>query len=176
MGNLCSYRLSGVFRELGTSLMEVAHAPYDFHFKQYLNSDYIPSSAHVVVNLEAPDEQIKNDFNHWLTHYRKASGCHVPKKKAHEKLFNQKTFDYWVEYGLILYLDLVIVAKLEGKNITQEKLGELIFPDEVDDVDTTYRIRTITAPEADRLIESATRWSLKRQAAREKLARGKQDT
>jgi hypothetical protein len=144
-------------------LLEVAHAPYDFHFKQYLNSDYIPSLAHVVISLEAPDEQIENDFSHWLTHYRKAAGCHIPKNKAHEKLFSQKTFDYWIEYGLIPYLDLVLIAKIEGKVITQETLGELIFPDE-SNLNLEYRIKTVTKPEAERLMEYSTRWSLLHQA------------
>ena len=153
-------------------LLEVAHAPYDLRFKQILNRNYIGSSAHVEINLNAPDEQILNDFSHWLKHYRKASGCHVPKKKAHKKLFTQKTFNNWIEFGLIPYLDLVLIAKIEGKDITQEKLGELIFPNEPD-VNTEYRIRTVTKPEAERLMEKATRSSILMQAANEKATRTK---
>ena len=118
--------------------------------------------------MNAPDEQIKKDFSHWLLHYRKAAGYHLPKKKIHKKLFTQKTFDYWIKYGLIPYIDLVLVAKMEGKEITQEKLGELIFPDEPS-VDQAYRIRTITKPEAERLIKHKVHQSLIQQAANEKL-------
>lgn len=153
-------------------LLEAAHAPYDFHFKHYLNRDYIPSSAHVVIDLNATDEQIENDFCHWLTHYRKASGYRVPKKKAHEKLFNQKTFDYWIEYSLIPYLDLELIAKIEGKKILQRQMADLIFPNPVG-FTSIERLRDTTIPEAKRLMEQATRWSLVRQAANEKVTKTK---
>lgn len=152
-------------------IREAHRTPYDFRHKQYFNQDYISSLAHVTIDLNAPDEQIKNDFTHWLTHYRKASGLHIPKKKAHKKLFTQATFDHWIKFGLIPYIDLKLMADIEGKEITQEKLGELIFPDEF--VDTDYRIRTITKPEAERLMEEATHWSLLMQAANEKATKAK---
>jgi uncharacterized protein DUF6387 len=151
-------------------IKDAAHAPYDFRFKQFLNRDYISSHAHVVINLDFPDEQIINDLKQWLTHYRKAAGYNVPKRLAHKRVFTQSSFDNWIKDGVIPYLDLVIVAKIEGKEITQNKLGKVIFPDEFD-VDTEYRIRTITKPEAERLMEDSTRWSLMFQAAFEKVAR-----
>jgi hypothetical protein len=147
-------------------IREARRIPYDFRRKQYFNRDYISSQAHVTVDLDATDEQIENDFSHWLKHYRKASGYRVPKKKVHEKLFSQKTFDKWIECGLIPYLDLVIVAKMEGKTISQEKLGEVIFPDEPE-CNLDYRIRTITKPEAERLMEESTWWSILAQIANE---------
>jgi hypothetical protein len=153
-------------------LLEVAHSPYDFYLKQYLKLDHITSAVNVVIDLYAPDEQIKKDFSHWLKHYREASGCHVQQKLTHKKLFTQKTFDYWIKYGLIPYLDLILIAKIEGKQITQEKLGELIFPDDPIE-NPEYRIRTITKPEAERLMEEATRWSLMKQAVNEKVVREK---
>ena len=114
------------------NVLEAAYAPYDFHFKQYLGMDYNPSMAHVTVDLHATDEQIEIDFSHWLLHYRKDTGHCVPKKKIHEKLFTQEVFDAWIDDGLIPYLDLVLIAEIEGKSITQEELGELIFPGEAD--------------------------------------------
>jgi hypothetical protein len=153
-------------------LQEIADAPYDFRFKQYMNIDYIPSSAHVVISLDAPDEQIKNDFSHWLTHYRKSADYHVQKKLAHKKLFTQKTFDYWIEYSLIPYLDLDLIAKIEGKKILQRQMADLIFPNPVG-FTSIERLRDTTIPEAKRLMEQATRWSLVRQVANEKLTRTK---
>ncbi len=146
-------------------IREARRIPYDFRHKQYFNRDYISPQAHVTINLNATDEQIENDFSHWLTHYRKASGYCVPKKKAHEKLFTQNTFDFWIEFGLIPYLDLMLVAKIEGKEeITHAKYGELIFPDESIE-DPEYRIRTVTIPEAKRLMEDSTWWSILEQVA-----------
>lgn len=153
-------------------LLEIAHSPYDLRFKQILNVNYIPSHANVVINLDFPDKQIINDFSQWLTHYRKAAGYNVPKKLAHKRVFTQSTYDNWIKHGLIPYLDLLIVAKIEGKEITQKKLSEVIFPDEFD-VDTEYRIRTITKPEAERLMEKATHRSLLKQAANGKVSRAK---
>jgi hypothetical protein len=149
-------------------IREAHRTPYDFRHKQYFDRDYISSSAHVTIDLDATNEQIKNDFSHWLTHYREASGYRVPKKIVHKKSFTQKTFDTWIKFGLIPYLDLVLVAKIEGKEITQEKLGELIFPDETTtNRNLEYRIRTITKPEAERLMEDSTRWSILAEAAAE---------
>lgn len=76
-------------------------------------------SAHVVINLSASDEQIKNDFSHWLTHYRQAINYQHLKM-----LFTQADFEYWVEYGVIPYLDLVLIAKIEDKKITQNKMAQ----------------------------------------------------
>ena len=146
-------------------IKEAHRTPYDFRHKQYFNRDYISPQAHVTIDLDATDEQIENDFCHWLTHYRKASGYRVPEKKAHEKLFTQKTFDYWIKHGFIPYLDLMLIAKIEGKEeFTHAKLGEIIFPDEAIE-NSEYRIRTITIPGAERLLEDSTRWSLLAQAA-----------
>jgi hypothetical protein len=137
--------------------------PYDFYIEQYkpIKNDPFPS-AHVVINLSATDEQIKNDFSHWLTHYRKAIN-YQPQKK----LFTQTDFDYWVQYGVIPYLDLTLIAKIEGKKITQNKLAKLIFPNEYD-VDTTGRLRDTTKPEAERLIKNNIHRTLLTQLAYEK--------
>lgn len=95
--------------ELNNELSEIAQTPHDFNNKQVF--DYW-KEAHVVINLSATDEQIKNDVNHWLTHYRKAVAY-----QRQKKLFNQVDFDYWVEYGVIPYLDLVLIAKTMEKKM-----------------------------------------------------------
>lgn len=97
---------------------EIAYTPHDFHIKQHSHFDLEPS-AHVVINLSASDEQIKNDFSHWLTHYRQAINYQHLKM-----LFTQADFEYWVEYGVIPYLDLVLIAKIEDKKITQNKMAQ----------------------------------------------------
>lgn len=148
--------------DCNNDLIEIAHTPHDFHIKQYSNFEIEPS-AHVVVNLSATDEQIKNDFAHWLTHYRQAINYQHKKK-----LYTQVDFDYWVEYGVIPYLDLVLIAKIEGKKITQNKLARIIFPDEYD-VDIVERLRKITKPTAEWLIKSEICNALSTQLAYEKV-------
>ncbi|MCX7103252.1 MAG: DUF6387 family protein [Methylobacter sp.] len=102
----------------------------------------------VNIDLHATDEQIKYEFSQWLANYRKTATF-----KAQKKLIAQKDFDYWNKYGVIPYLDLMLLAKIEGKKITQHKLAKLIFPNEYD-IDITGRIRETTKPEADRLIDN----------------------
>ncbi|MFI3157510.1 MAG: DUF6387 family protein [Methylococcaceae bacterium] len=130
-------------------LSKIANTPIDFHIKKNFSS-LADSLAHVAINLAATDEQIKNDFTHWLTHYRKAVDIQPQKK-----LFNQVDFDYWVKFGVVPYLDLTLIAKIEGKKITQNKLAQLIFPDEID-VDIVERLRKVTKPTAEMIIKSET--------------------
>ena len=99
------------------------------------------------INLHATDEQIKYEFSQWLANHRK-----IDSYQAQKKLVTQIDFDYWNQYGVIPYLDLMLLAKIEGKKITQHKLAKLIFPNEYD-IDITGRIRETTKPEADRLIK-----------------------
>lgn len=150
--------------ELNSDLSEIADTPHDFHIKQYSRHDIEPYS-HVEINLSATDEQIKADFSHWLTHYRQAINYQNQKK-----LFTQADFDYWVEFGVVPYLDLVLIAKIEGKKITQNKLARMIFPNEYD-VDIVERLRKVTKPTAEWLIKSEIYSALSTQLAYEK-ARG----
>jgi hypothetical protein len=103
--------------------------------------------ARVSIDLSATDEQIKKDFNQWLAECREVTDI-----KTQKKLFRQADFDYWIEYRVIPYLDLVLVAKLAGKKITQNKLARLIFPD-IYDVDIVERLRKVTKPLAEDLID-----------------------
>ena len=101
----------------------------------------------VNIELHATDEQIKFEFSQWLESHRKTT------IQAQKKLITKKDFDYWNQYGVIPYLDLMLLAKIEGKKITQHKLAKLLFPNEYD-IDITGRIRETTKPEADRLIKN----------------------
>ncbi len=147
--------------DLSNDLEEIITAPHDFHIKQYSNFDIEPE-AHVVINLSATDEQIKNDFSHWLTHYRKAINYQHKKK-----LYTQAAFDYWIQYGVIPYLDLTLIARIEGKKITQNQLARLIFPNEYD-VDIIGRLRQVTKPEAEQLIKNEIHRTLSTQLVAEK--------
>jgi hypothetical protein len=121
--------------------------------------------AKVNVDLSATDEQIRKDFDDWLAGWRNHSD--VSFLKIQKKLFTQADFDYWVEYGVIPYLDLVFVARVEGKKITQNQLARLIFPHEYD-VDPVERIRKVTKPTAERLINNEVYRTLFTQSLSEK--------
>jgi hypothetical protein len=142
------------------TLFKIAESPHDTNIRERFGGS--GSLAYVSINLSATDEQIKKDFNHWLTNYRKVADHHSEKK-----LFKQTNFDHWIKIGVIPYLDLVLIAKIEGKKITQNKLARMIFPDEYD-VDTVGRIRQVTKPEAEKLIKNKIHVALSAQSAYEK--------
>jgi hypothetical protein len=142
--------------------LKIAFTPHDLNTKQFSRFDF-EKLAHVVVDLTATDEQIKYDFNHWLTHIRQALNCQRPKK-----LFTRADFDRWVELGIIPYLDLVLIAKIEGKKIKQNQLGKLIFPNDLT-VDVVERIRKSTKPLAERLMNTEIHRLLSIQLTYEKI-------
>ncbi len=116
--------------------------------------------AKVKIDLYATDEKLKKDFDQWLKHIRKATGYYdnIPKQKSQKKLSNkeqytQEDFDKWIQYGVIPYLDLMLIAEIECKEITQVKLGNLIFPG-VYNIDLAGRIRQVTKPLAEQLIKN----------------------
>jgi hypothetical protein len=100
-------------------------------------------TTHVTVDLSATNNQILGDFKHWLTEYRKAT-FRMPVKKN----FNQKTFNRWVRYGVIPYLDLMAIAKIEGKSPTHTTLANLIFCNDHENIDRTNKFRKKTIKEA----------------------------
>jgi hypothetical protein len=117
-------------------------------------------TATIKINLYATDEKLRNDFDQWLKDIRKSTGYednipkNVSKKKlSKKKLYTQEDFDHWIKFGVIPYLDLMLVADIEYKVITQEELAPLIFPYE-SALDTYTRIGQITKPTADQLINN----------------------
>ena len=117
-------------------------------------------TAAIKINLYATDEKLRNDFDQWLKDIRKSTGYednipkNVSKKKlSKKKLYIQEDFDHWIKFGVIPYLDLMLVADIEYKVITQEELAPLIFPNE-SALDTYTRISQITKPTADQLINN----------------------
>lgn len=121
--------------------------------------------AKVNVDLSATDEQLRRDFNFWLAEWRHDSD--LSHMKIKKKLFTQADFDCWVEYGVIPYLDLLFIAKVESKKITQNQMARLIFPDEYG-VDIVERIRKVTKPTAEGLINNETHRTLSAQFFTEK--------
>ena len=126
----------------------------DIIYKKQNIDKYGDKTTHVTVDLAANDNQIMQDFRHWLTEHRKATSNQIIKKD-----FTQSDFDRWIRIGVIPYLDLSIIAKSEGRKITTTQLAHLIFPDEYD-VGTTGRITDTTKPEAMRIIKDEVREAL----------------
>lgn len=140
----------------------LATMPYDLVYKRRGIST--EGQTTVVVDL-ATDEQILDDFRHWLSGFRTAIEVQAPKSN-----FTEKDFASWCENGVIPYMDLTLWARAEGYSITQNALGEAIFPME-DRADTTERIRRTTKPKAERLLKEETARALEYQATASQIAR-----
>lgn len=143
----------------------IGNKPIDFHIKQDECLDSV-RMAHVTINLAATDKQIQNDFKHWLTHYRKEMNY-----PSETKLFNQtkEKLAYLVKYKVIPYLDLLLVAKIQGKKITYNELGHLLFPDEPTYVDTKDRVEKVTKRLADQITRNELHKTLSTQLAHENM-------
>ncbi|MEI6069736.1 MAG: DUF6387 family protein [Methylococcaceae bacterium] len=118
-----------------------------------IKNDHFFDSQHpfkkaIFINLSASDEQLKNEFSKWLSDNRA-----IESGKHQKKLFSQVNFDHWVKNRVIPYLDLKLIAKIEGKKITQDKIAKLIFSDE-HDISIIDRLRDTTKPTADILMNS----------------------
>lgn len=143
---------------LDAELFNIACTPHELNVKKYVPFDNA-TAGYVEINLSATDAHIKNDFDQWLKGYRMMTGYYnkAPKKRSQKKLskkaeYTQKDFNEWIEYGVIPYLDIVFVAKMENKETpSYMEIGELIFPY----IDECYvgRVRDTTRPLAEWLIE-----------------------
>lgn len=137
--------------EQGLKLMMT---PYDILLRDYQRehthwSQYA-DTAHIRIDLSATDEQIKKDFNHWLSEYRKVVGY-----ESRDKKFTEKNLGDWIKWRLLPYIDLTFIAKFEEKDITHVKAAGLIFPDEYD-TDRVERIRRTTKPKSEWLMSNET--------------------
>jgi hypothetical protein len=124
--------------------------------------------GHVLVDLNASDEQIIHDFKEWLKTERQDSNFN----DVLQKLFTRTNFDEWAKYGILPYLDLVIWQKATGTKLKQAVMGHLIFPDYDECNDPAERIRRTTKPKAESIIDvkGHTLRALKEQVIKEKNA------
>jgi len=106
--------------------------------------------ALLTIDRGARDKQLINDFKEWLKNHRT-----VTKYTAKARIFNSKDFERWSDNKLLPYLDLTLIANVEGEELTQEKLGELLFPKEFD-AGLIDRIRQTVKPQAESLISNET--------------------
>jgi hypothetical protein len=134
--------------------------PFDILLKETAPS--FAQYAHVRIDLNASDQQLKDDFDYWLKNYRNATEIY-----SNRKYFSQSDLKRWFEFCAIPYLDLLLIAKIEDKKITQHRLANLIFPNEFD-VDVVGRLRDTTKPMADILKKHDTLELISLQAANER--------
>lgn len=144
---------------------ELIDTPLDLIYKRLgISSE---GSCNVTVDLSATDEQIMADFRHWLTHFRKEIGIQAPAQNLTEK-----DFRIWIDAQVIPYIDLHLWALANHRQVTQNVLGQALFPDELD-ADTTERIRRTTRPKAERMLREEFAHAVERQVQAFLIAQGK---
>lgn len=126
----------------------------DFLYDRYEGNDHF---ARMVVDLDANDKQIMTDFKDLLAKYRK------DRKEQHfRKMFCDADRSKWHRYGVIQYLDLMLISKIEKKRMPQNVIANLIFKDE-DGIDFTERVRKVVKPMSEKLIHCSSLNAMKRQ-------------
>ena len=99
--------------------------------------------------MGASNTQIESDFKKWLSSYRLSLDSETPKNHV-----NQSTIDKWVRHGVLQYIDLKLVSKVEKKEITTKQLAVSIFPDEYEK-DMTRTISDTTKIHAKRVLSQS---------------------
>lgn len=110
-------------------------------------SDWPETTARINIDLYHSDEQILDDLRQLLPVIRKTKG--VPYGAKDLKLPEIKKA---IENRVIPYLDLEIWAEITGVKITQNTMGNALFPD-TPDIDTTEKIRRTVRPLAHEVMK-----------------------
>jgi hypothetical protein len=111
------------------------------------------------VNLLLPDRELVEQFKANLPLLRGECGATLFSEKWH-----QPDFAEWARLGVLPYLDLMIWAQEEDKNVTYKVLEEAIFSSSEGSED---RVRKTTAPKAKELTSKRSLAFLRAQAIRE---------
>lgn len=98
----------------------------------------------VALDVTAPDDILIEHFREWLRLTRRDSG-----KKT--KTITEADLRKWAQHRVLAYIDLRILSKLAGVELTNSSVGARIFAD-LNDVDVAEKVRKTTAPIADWLL------------------------
>ncbi|SFN01789.1 hypothetical protein SAMN05660284_00257 [Formivibrio citricus] len=94
-------------------------AQADKYFNQPFDEWYAPV---VVVNLQASDDLIMDEFKKWLADQR------AQHPLPENKIINEQDFKKWQAYQIFPYFDLMYWATLEGVKIDESALLDALFP------------------------------------------------
>jgi hypothetical protein len=105
----------------------------------------VDGEAVVVVNLQASEEQLIEDFRSWVRSTKKTMAIEVPRKAITSAELGE-----FSRFKVLAHLDLTFWAATEGIEISNQALGLALFPNEYDIV-LSERVRKVVAPLARRL-------------------------
>ncbi|WP_305825831.1 DUF6387 family protein [Massilia brevitalea] len=90
--------------------------------------------AHVMINLQATDQQIRNDFAKWLSTWRETT----PKVTKGDY---QNKIRHWAQAQLLPYTDLGLFSKIYGRPISGARKFEMLFPEQSEEEREALRRR-----------------------------------
>lgn len=124
-------------------------------------TDYVPVS----VDLAATDDRILMDFTAWLATARALVKQHSGKDPP-PKRFSQAEFGKWHSNRVLPYIDIRLFSDLLGVPLTQQQIGDLLFPDDLD-ANVAEKIRKTVIPAATELMSYRVLEALQGQASAE---------
>ena len=142
---------------------ELMETPYDLLCKNRRNNQGYTSIvetegyAHLIVDLSVTDEQIRKDFKHWLAEYKKTI-----KYESTKTIFTEIHLSSWVDDRLLPCFDLLLIAKIEDKWLTNDKLAEYLFNDDPQSASDS-NIRKTTKTNAEELMQDETLFAIQTQ-------------
>jgi hypothetical protein len=113
--------------------------------------------AHLTVDLSVTNAKIREDFKHWLTEYKKTI-----KYESTKTIFAKNDLSRWVDQRLLPCFDLVLIAKIEDKWLTIDKLAEYLFGDDPQSASDS-NIRKTTKTNAEELMQDETLFAIQTQ-------------
>lgn len=108
-----------------------------------INPSY--EKMYLLADITCSDEQLIDEFKKALKHQRLVTG-YKPRKRN----FNDKDFARWHYWALLPYMDLTLWALVTGNKITQQVMGDAIFPNR--EIERAQAIRATVKPMAAKLI------------------------
>ncbi|WP_175803709.1 DUF6387 family protein [Burkholderia ambifaria] len=94
----------------------------------------------VTVDLFASEDKLVDDFRKWIRSTRKE--LNIPNR---QRRFTGADFERWHQNRILAYLDIKFWADVNGRSLTNQALGVMLFPDEFD-VNLAERVRKVVAP------------------------------
>lgn len=127
-------------RALSTVEIDLLHMEFALQNTPLTDKPLIfDDQAYVIVDLNASDKQVLNDFPKILSAYRnhQENKLNTNKhKKLQEGKFNTNVFATWSDNHILPYIDLKLWADLEGFSFNRAELSDIFsnfFPDAIDE-------------------------------------------
>ena len=110
--------------------------PIDDYTTQVRNSELgLSKYGHIIIDLNARDEDIKKAFNQWLSHARSRQNQQIQEETSrtgqsfeYSDNLRQEAFRSWQNNKLLPYCDLKAWAAWKRVTLTEPQLVELLFP------------------------------------------------